>query len=113
MGYRNAMTYQEMQLYQAQMAQRQAQMQSITQSLQQLNQNLNVTTQQMYQQSYQYQAPQVQSWSPYNNSQTTSYFNAGNSWISSNGGSCQMVGSNVVCSDGSHCVRAGQALICN
>ena len=108
-GYRNAMTNQDMQMYQIRLANQQLQMQQLNQSLQQLNQQIQTNNQQ----NYQYQTPQVQSWSPTSNSRNTLYHNSGNTWINSNGGSCQVIGSNVICSDGSHCVISGQNIICD
>lgn len=61
MGYRDAMTPDQLQMYQMQQAYNQQQMQILSQQLQQTNLQLQQTNQQIYQQGqqYQYMTPQV------------------------------------------------------
>lgn len=111
-GYRDAMTYQEMQMYQIRMAQQQAQMQQLNQSIQQTGQAFQNAGNQIRQQSQSWTPPQVQPISP-PGSGTTTYRQVGNSWLGSDGASCQIVGQSILCSDGKRCQMIGQNLICN
>ncbi len=58
-GYRDAMTYEQIQMYQMNIQYQQAQMQQFGQQLQQTGQSFQNTGQQILQQSQQYSAPQV------------------------------------------------------
>ena len=111
-GYRDAMTYQQMQMYQIQMAQQQMQMQQLNQSMQQVGQTFQNAGQQIQQQSQSWTPPQVQPISPPGSSNTI-YRQVGNTWMGSNGSSCQVVGQSILCSDGKRCQLVGQNLICN
>lgn len=57
-GYRDALTGEQLQMYQMQMAYQQAQIQQMTQQLQQTSQVLQNSTQQLLQQSQQISVPQ-------------------------------------------------------
>ncbi|WP_448674123.1 hypothetical protein [Pseudoxanthomonas mexicana] len=111
-GYRDAMSYEQMQMYQIQMAQQQMQMQQFNQSMQELGQTFQNAAQQIQQQSQSWTPPQVQPISPYGSGITT-YRQVGNTWMGSNGSSCQVVGQSIICSDGKRCQLVGQNLICN
>ena len=112
-GYRDAMTYEQMQMYQIQMTQQQIQMQQLNQSMQQVGQTFQNARQQITQQSQQYTPPQVQPITPQGGYGGTTYRRSGNTWIGSNGSSCQVVGQSILCSDGKRCQVVGQNLICN
>jgi len=58
-GYRDAMTTEQMQMYQMQAAQQQMQMQQLTQQLQQTSNQFNQMSQQSLQQMQRYTPPQV------------------------------------------------------
>ena len=109
-GYRDAMTYDQLLMYRIQVAQQQAQMQEINESMRQVGQTFQNAGQQITQQSQQYTPPQVQPIAPQG---TTTYRRTGNTWIGSNGSSCQVVGQSILCSDGKRCQMVGQNLICN
>ncbi len=111
-GYRDAMTSQQMQMYQIQMAQQQVQMQQFNQSVQQVGQTFQNAGQQIQQQSQSWTPPQVQPISP-QGSGNTIYRQVGNTWMGSNGSRCQIVGQSILCSDGKRCQMIGQNLICN
>lgn len=111
-GYRDAMTPQQMQMYQLQMAQQQVQMQQLNQSMQQVGQTFQRAGEQIRQQSQSWTPPQVQPISPQGYGNTT-YRQVGNTWMGSNGSSCQVVGQSILCSDGKRCQMVGQNLICN
>jgi len=111
-GYRDAMTYQQMQMYQIQMAQQQVQMQQLNQSIQQVGQTFQNAGNQIQQQSQSWTPPQVQPISPLGSGITT-YRQVGNTWLGSDGASCQVVGQSILCSDGKRCQMVGQNLICN
>lgn len=103
--YRDAMTYQQVQNYGVQM-------QQLNQQIQQTGQTFQNAGQQIQQQSQQYNPPQVQPITPQGQARTT-YRRIGNTWIGSNGTSCQLVGQSILCSDGKKCQIVGQNLICN
>lgn len=107
-GYRNAMTAQDMQMYQMHVAQYQATMQQI----QQVGQTWQNAGNQITQQSQSWTAPQVTPIAP-QGSGATYYRQVGNTWMGSNGASCQVVGQAILCSDGKRCQQVGQNLICN
>lgn len=111
-GYRDAMTIEQMQMYQMQVAQQQIQMQQISQSLQQVGQTFQNASNQIAQQNRQFVAPQVQPINTQGYGGTT-YVRSGNTWVGSNGSSCQIVGQSILCSDGRKCQLIGQNLICN
>ena len=111
-GYRDAMTSQDLQMYQIQMAQEQQSMQELTQSMQQVGQTFQNAGEQIRQQSQSWTPPQVQPISPAGSGNTT-YRQVGNTWMGSNGSSCQVVGQSIRCSDGKRCQMIGQNLICN
>ncbi len=112
-GYRDAMTYEQLQMYQIQMAQQQMQMEQLNQSMQQVGQTFQNAGQQITQQSQQYTPPQVQPITPQGAYGGTTYRRSGNTWIGSNGSSCQVVGQSILCSDGRRCQMVGDNLICN
>ena len=112
-GYRDAMTPDQMQMYQAQMLYQQAQMQQLSEQIQQTGQTFQNAGQQILQQSQQYTAPQVQPISPQSGYGGTTYRSAGNTWIGSDGSSCQVIGQSILCSNGKRCQLVGQNLICN
>lgn len=95
-GYRDALSYEQMQMYRMQMMNQQAQMQQLTQQLQQTGQSFQNAGQQALQQSQSWSAPQVQPLPSYG-SGTTSYRRVGNTIIDSNGRACQVVGQTVIC----------------
>ncbi|MCD0280285.1 hypothetical protein JWH04_15335 [Xanthomonas melonis] len=111
-GYRDAMTYEQVQIYQIQMTQQQIQMQQLSQSMQQAGQTFQNAGEQIRQQSQSWAPPQVQPISPQGSGNTT-YRQVGNTWMGSNGSSCQVVGQSILCSDGKRCQMVGQNLICN
>lgn len=111
-GYRDAMTPQDLQMYQIQMVQQQQSMQQLTQSLQQVGQTFQNAGEQIRQQSQSWTPPQVQPISPPGSGSTT-YRQVGNSWMGSNGSSCQVTGQSILCSDGKRCQMVGQNLMCN
>lgn len=111
-GYRDAMTPQELQMYQVRMIQQQQSMQELTQSMQQLGQTFQNAGNQIRQQSQSWTPPQVQPISPHGSGITT-YRQFGNTWMGSNGSSCQVVGQSILCSDGKRCQMIGQNLVCN
>ena len=90
----------------------QIQMQQLNQQLQQTNQALQNTTQSIIQQSQQFTPPQVQPVAPQGTG-TIYYRKTGNTWLGSNGSSCQVVGQSIICSGGERCQMVGQNLICN
>ena len=108
-GYRDAMTHEQMQMYQLQMVQ----MQQLNQSIQQVGQTFQNAGQQINQQSQQYNPPQAQPISPQGGYGGTTYRRSGNTWIGSNGSNCQVVDQSILCSDGRRCQMIGQNLICN
>lgn len=63
-GYREAMTPQQMQMYQAHQLNQQMQMQRLTQQLNQMGQSYQRSAETMYQQSQQYYPPAVQPITP-------------------------------------------------
>lgn len=77
MGSRYAMTPQEMQMYQMQLANQQLQAQAFNQSMQQLNQSLQQTNQQIQQQNQQFVPPQVTPITPPGGNQTLCLVNGG------------------------------------
>lgn len=93
-GYRDAITYQQMQGYQHQ---QQIQMQQLGQQLQQVGQSYQNSGQQTLQQSQQYIAPQIQPITPYGSSSGTVYRRLGNTIVGSDGTRCQIAGQNVIC----------------
>ncbi len=112
-GYRDGMTYEQLQRYQAQALNQQIQMQQFTQQLQQTAQAFQNSSQQMLQQSQQFAVPQVQPISPQGAYVATTYRRAGNTVFGSDGSSCQVVGQSIICSGGRKCQLVGQSLICN
>lgn len=112
-GYRDAMTYEQMQMYNLQVAQQQVQMQQLNESMRQVGQTFQNAGQQIAQQSQQYMAPQVQPIPTQGSYGPITYSQVGNTWIGSNGSSCQIVGQSILCSDGKRCQMVGQSLICN
>ncbi|HCM9545913.1 TPA: hypothetical protein N5O22_003014 [Enterobacter hormaechei subsp. xiangfangensis] len=94
-GYRDAMTQEQMQMYQSMQINQQIQMAQLNQQLQQTGQTFQNSGQQILQQSQSYQAPQVQSYSYGNN--VNSYQRVGNTVIGSDGSSCQLVGQTMIC----------------
>lgn len=74
-GYRDAMTYEQMQMYQINMQYQQAQMQQFNQQLQQTGQSFQNSGQQILQQSQQYTAPQVTPITPPSGYQTRCLIN--------------------------------------
>ena len=112
-GYRDSMTSDQLQMHQIQLAQQQAQMQALNESMRQVGQTFQNAGQQITQQSQQYTAPQVQPINPQATYSGTTYRRIGNTWVGSNGSSCQVVGQSILCSDGSRCQLVGQNLICN
>lgn len=111
-GYRDAMTYEQMQMYQIQMAQQQVQLQQLSQSMEQVGRTFKNAGEQIRQQSQSWTPPQVQPISP-QGSGNISYRQVGNTLMGSNGSSCQVVGQSILCSDGRKCQMVGQNLICN
>ena len=112
-GYRDAMSTQDMQMYQTQQIVQQMQAQQLNQALQNVNQSLQQTNQQLMQQNQQFVAPQVQPINPQGSYGTTTYHYSGGTWFGSNGTSCRVVGQSILCSDGKRCQMVGQSLICN
>lgn len=112
-GYRDAMTSQQMQMYQVKTVQQQMYMQELNQSMQQAGQAFQNAGERITQQSQQYTPPQVQPISPYGSPGITTYRRTGNSWMGSDGSSCQVVGQSILCSDGKRCQLVGQNLICS
>lgn len=112
-GYRDAMTYEQMQAYQLHVLNQQVQMQQITQKLQQTGQTFHNAGHQILQQSQQYTAPQVQPIAPQGAYSGTSYRRVGDTVVGSDGSRCLIVGQSILCSDGKKCQIAGQNLICN
>lgn len=95
-GYRDAMTYEQMQMYQVQVLNQRAQMEQLSQQLQQTGQTFQNIGQQALQQSQSWSAPQVQPVPTYGRG-TTTYRRVGNTIIDSNGRACQIVGQTVIC----------------
>ncbi|HAU5801587.1 TPA: hypothetical protein JD404_16420 [Citrobacter freundii] len=94
-GYRDAMTPEQIQMYQSMQINQQIQMAQLNQQLQQTGQTFQNSGQQILQQSQSYQAPQVQSYSYGNN--VNSYQKVGNTVIGSDGSSCQLAGQTMIC----------------
>ncbi|WP_415834814.1 hypothetical protein [Kerstersia similis] len=95
-GYRDAMTYEQMQMYRMHMLNQQAQMDQLSRQLQQTGQSFQNAGQQILQQSQSWSVPQVQPIPSYGGGVTT-YRRVGNTIIDSNGQSCQVVGQNIIC----------------
>lgn len=96
-GYRDAMTDQQLQMYQYSMQQQQVEMQQLGQQLQQMGESYRDSSQQMLQQSQQYSTPQYQPIAPYGSSGTTSYRRVGNTVMGTDGSRCHIVGETVLC----------------
>lgn len=111
-GYRDAMTYEQMQIYQIQMIQQQAQLDQLNQSMREVGQTFQNAGDQIRRQSQAWTPPQVQPISPQGSGITT-YRQVGNTWMGSNGASCQVIGQSILCSDGKRCQLVGQNLICH
>lgn len=111
-GHRNAMTAQDLQIYQIHMANQQYQVQQITQSLDNVNQTFQNAGQQILRQSQQFSPPQVQPITPYGSSGGITYRWAGDTLIGSNGVTYRQAGSSVMGSDGTRCQIAGSNIIC-
>lgn len=91
MGYRDALTYEQLSMYQAQVELSRVQMESLSQTLNDVNQSL----QRSNQSTYQFTPIEQPSFS-YGTSGTT-YRRVGNTVIGSDGSKCQIVGSNWIC----------------
>ncbi|SNR64283.1 hypothetical protein SAMN05192560_0323 [Methylobacillus rhizosphaerae] len=96
-GSRYAMTDEQMRTYQLDLINQQSQIHSINQQLNDIGQSFQNSRQQILNQSQQYTMPQVQPISPYGASGTVTYRRVGNTIISSDGASCQVVGQNIIC----------------
>lgn len=96
-GNRDAMTPQQIQMYQMQALHQQMQLQQLTQQLQQTGQAFQNSAQQTLQQSQQYTAPQANVAAPYGSSSSTTYRRVGSTIIGSDGTTCQVVGESVIC----------------
>jgi hypothetical protein len=103
--YRNALSYEQIANYQIQT-------QQLNQQMQQTGQTFQNAGQQILQQSQQYTPPQVQPITPQGTG-TTFYRRTGNTWMGSDGSSCQIIGQSIACSDGKRCQLVGENLICN
>ncbi len=90
-GYRDAMTYDDMRMYQAQVEMYNAQMASLGQTLESVGQSVGGSTQPTYQ-----YVPMEQPSLSYGSGNTT-YRRVGNTIIGSDGTKCQIVGSNMIC----------------
>ena len=97
-GYRDAMTREQIQMYQYQAAQRQMQMEQLNQSMQRLGQSAQNSTQLMLQQSQSYSNQQYQpSFGQSTGGGISTYRQVGSTWLGSDGSTCRMVGSTVLC----------------
>ena len=110
-GYRDAMTAQDLQMWQYQAANQRAQMQQLQGSMEQLGRDAQGWQRQFNQQG-QYTAPQVQPVSPGGYSGVITYRQVGDSLIGSNGITYRQVGSSVIGSDGTTCQIVNAGLIC-
>lgn len=110
-GYRDAMTAQDLQVWQIQVAQNRAQMQQLQGSVEQLGQSAQGWAQQAQQQG-QYVAPQVQSVAPGGYSGSITYRQVGDALIGSNGVTYREVGNSIIGSDGTTCQIVGATIIC-
>lgn len=108
-GYRDAMTSQQLQMWQHQAAQNQMQMQELNASIQRLGQSAQAWG---GQQSQQYPMPQVQPSTPYDYNSNVTYTQVGSSLLGSNGVTYRRVGNSIIGSDGRTCQIVGQNIIC-
>ncbi|MND11944.1 hypothetical protein D3C87_347280 [compost metagenome] len=105
MGYRDAMTRDQLMMYQAQVQMYQAQMASLNQSLNEVNQSLYNN-----QPSYQFTPVEQPTFS--NGWDGTSYRQVGSTMLGSDGKSYRRVGNTILGSDGTNCQIVGSNILC-
>lgn len=112
-GYRDAMSYEQVQIYHQNQYYQQVQIEELSETIRQTGESFQNSSQQYLQQSQQYTAPQVQSLSPYNSSGVITYRQVGSTIVGSDGTTINAVGSSFIGSDGSICQLVNEAIICN
>lgn len=100
-GYRDAMTDQQLQMWQSQAANQAEQLRQ-----------LNESSRQFMQQAQQYGRPPAQLGAPQTSSSGVTYTQVGQSLIGSNGVTYRRVGNSLIGSDGTTCQIVGQNIIC-
>jgi hypothetical protein len=104
-GYRDAMTAQQLQMWQMQV-------QQINDTNRQLMQSAQATAEQLRQQREQFINTQVQAVAPPGRPAPVTYTQVGQSVIGSNGVTYRRVGNSLIGSDGTTCQIVGQNIIC-
>lgn len=112
-GYRDAMTKEDLEIYQIVMFDQAIQNQQLNQNIRELNQSLQNSTQQTLQQAQQYRAPTVQPVTPSGSSGAISYTRSGNVLRGSNGVTYTQAGNFLVGTDGTKCQIVGQNILCH
>lgn len=111
-GYRDAMTREDLQVYQIVMMNQAIQNQQVNQNIRDLNQSIQNSTQQTLQQSQQYRAPTVQPITPGASPGVITYTQSGNVFRGSNGVTYTQTGNFLIGSDGTKCQVVGPNILC-